>query len=656
MSVAKLLPAGGANDFNIALTGTYTVVNFTKEYASGGYSIVSSVSDATIDIYAFNADGSLAGYTGTKSFTASKGFSKMVVLGGTNGDLLSFTFKQTFISSASTADVTAGPYIASMTTTSFPTTTSTAGITGGNFATDITGTFTSAATATVYTATITRNSSTSLTVQRPTTMPTAYNPYILTLSNPGVTDPSGSSVNKFTVDAGTGLPVWVTTSPLTAFSKGEAYSTTLSATDSDGGSVSYSIISGSLPAGLSLNGTTGVISGTPTTETGATIVVRATDLGGNANASDKTLVLPNTIPTITNTQLDFLGSSMPILNITNDAGGTYTTTVTGGSLPSGVTLNSNGTFSGTCSTNGTGSVTIQVTDGAGQSSSTTMTTRLRSGAAGTTFAYNSLPTFFLPTDIISGFPVGTTTSFSLPAGINSYRILCGGAGGASPSGNQSGGTGGYVAVDYTNLSHLNSPIQVTIGEGGKSGGGNQGGGGGGYTGVRRNDGTWLLMAGAGGSTGGNEGQNGGAGGNGAGGNLNGTAGGTPPSGAGPGQGGTTTSGGSGGYGSYNGTASSGGSLYGGSGVNGDGYVEGGSPGGGSGGYGYGGGGGGGAGWYGGGGGGTASSSGAGGGGGSGYYNTSYGSLVSATVGGGSAPGSQGGGNGTAGYVRLVVLS
>lgn len=654
MSVSKLLPIGGANDFNLNLGGTYTSVTLNKEYSSGSYSITSGNNDTTLDIYAYNTDGSLAGYTNTKSFSASKGFNKIVVIGGQSGDVLGFTYKTTYTTTTNDTEVTAGPYILSVTTTSFPSATSTAGVTGGNFASDITGTFTSAATSTVYTATITRNSSSSLTIGRPATLPTAYNPYILTLSNPGVSDPIGSSPNKYTVNAGTGLPTWVTTTPLPAFTKGEAYSQTLSATDSDGGAVTYSIVSGSLPAGLTLNGTTGVISGTPTNENAAVVVFRATDAGNNI--ADITLTIPNTIPTISNTSLSFAATSMPILTVVNDGTGSWTVAVTGGSLPTGVSLSTSGVFSGNCTVSGTGSVTLTVTDSGGQTSTKTLTTNFRSQAAGTTFAYNSLPATFLPTDIISGFPVGTTTSFSIPSGVNSFRIICSGAGGASPSGNQYGGTGGYVAADYTNLSHLNSPIQVAVGEGGKSGAGNQGGGGGGYTGVRRNDGTWLLMAGAGGSTGGNEGQNGGYGGNGAGGNLNGTAGGTPPSGAGAGAGGTTTAGGSGGYGGYNGTASSGGFLYGGSGVGGDATVEGGQPGGGSGGYGYGGGGGGGAGWYGGGGGGTQSSSGAGGGGGSGYYNTSYGSIVSATVGGGGAPGSLGGGNGTAGYVRLVVLS
>jgi hypothetical protein len=51
-------------------------------------------------------------------------------------------------------------------------------------------------------------------------------------------------------------PVWSTTSPLSSFSSGISYTTTLSATD-DNGVVSYSIFSGVLPTGLSLNTSSG---------------------------------------------------------------------------------------------------------------------------------------------------------------------------------------------------------------------------------------------------------------------------------------------------------------------------------------------------------------------------------------------------------------
>jgi hypothetical protein len=655
MSVAKLLPAGGANDFNVSITGLNTTVTFTKEYSAGGYSIVSSLNDNTIDIYAFNADGSQAGYTATKSFTATKGFSKMVLIGGSVGDLLSFSFKQTFIASASDTEVTAGPFITTASTTSLPNAGSSTTITGGNFATDVTGTFTSASTATVYTSTIVRSSATSISVTRPADLPVLYNPYTLTISNPGVSDPAATTANKILVNAGLGTPVWVTTTPLSLFTKSVAYSTTLVATDTDGGSaVTYSIVGGSLPTGLSLAGSTGVISGTPTVETNASFTIRATDSGGNF--LDKSFSLPNVLPTITNTSLLF-GGSLPTMATSNDGGGSVTFAVTGGSLPAGITLNSNGTFSGTPSGNGSGSVTITATDSGGNTNTAVLPTSFRSLAAGSTFNYASPPAFYLATDIITGFPVGSAT-YSFFGGATTVRISCSGGGGAR-SNQSNGGTGGNganggLSVGTFSVTNLSTPITVFTGGGGQTAPANQGAGGGGYSGVRRSDNTWLIVAGGGGGGGGPEGGTGGAGGSGGGANQNGNAGAAASSGAQPGGGGTQSAGGGGGSGSY-GSGNAGGSFQGGAG-NGGGGAAGGTNGGGQGGGGYGGGGGGGGGFYGGGGGGAASPSSAGGGGGSGYLNLSYGSVVTATTGGGGAGATANATAGSAGSVTITIVS
>jgi hypothetical protein len=61
---------------------------------------------------------------------------------------------------------------------------------------------------------------------------------------------------------------------------GLVYSVTISAS---GGTSPYTfaLVSGSLPPGLSLNGTTGVISGTPTTVGGYTFTIAVTDFNGS---------------------------------------------------------------------------------------------------------------------------------------------------------------------------------------------------------------------------------------------------------------------------------------------------------------------------------------------------------------------------------------
>ena len=54
---------------------------------------------------------------------------------------------------------------------------------------------------------------------------------------------------------------------------------------------SYSVFSGALPAGISLNTSTGAITGTPTTLGTSTFVIRATGNGGNTNTGTLTIVV-----------------------------------------------------------------------------------------------------------------------------------------------------------------------------------------------------------------------------------------------------------------------------------------------------------------------------------------------------------------------------
>lgn len=62
---------------------------------------------------------------------------------------------------------------------------------------------------------------------------------------------------------------------------GVAYSETIDETQGGVPPYTFSIPSGALPAGLSLNSTTGAISGTPTTAGTSTFTIRATDANGS---------------------------------------------------------------------------------------------------------------------------------------------------------------------------------------------------------------------------------------------------------------------------------------------------------------------------------------------------------------------------------------
>jgi len=128
----------------------------------------------------------------------------------------------------------------------------------------------------------------------------------------------------------------------------------------------YSVASGALPAGLTLNPATGAITGTPLST--ATFTIQVMDAKGVVSASSCPFTI--TVPVLTCPSV----SSFPAGTTVNSAtltvsGGTapYTYSVASGTLPAGLTLNSStGAITGTPTV--TGTFTIQVTDARGVTS------------------------------------------------------------------------------------------------------------------------------------------------------------------------------------------------------------------------------------------------------------------------------------------------
>lgn len=148
---------------------------------------------------------------------------------------------------------------------------------------------------------------------------------------------------------------------------GTPYSHTFPAS---GGTTPYTfaIISGALPTGLTLNTSTGVVSGTPTASGTFPFTIQVTDansLTGQANCSititgSSLVMLCNNPPTVQSGvaysyQISVSGGVPP-----------YTFSLVSGSLPPGITLNtSTGILSGTAYTPGTYTFSVKVTDSVG---------------------------------------------------------------------------------------------------------------------------------------------------------------------------------------------------------------------------------------------------------------------------------------------------
>ena len=143
---------------------------------------------------------------------------------------------------------------------------------------------------------------------------------------------------------------------------GAAYSQTLTAS---GGTAPYgfAVTSGALPAGLSLS-TGGALSGTPTAGGTFTFTVTATDANGFAGsrAYTSTVAAPNV--TVAPASLPAGQSGTAYGQTLAASGGTapYSYAVTAGALPSGLTLSTGGTLSGTPAASGTFTFTVTATD------------------------------------------------------------------------------------------------------------------------------------------------------------------------------------------------------------------------------------------------------------------------------------------------------
>lgn len=97
-------------------------------------------------------------------------------------------------------------------------------------------------------------------------------------------------IRKPIINAASGAsPTWVTDTPPLVGTAGSFYSYTYHATGSP--APTYSVSTGSIPAGLALNPFTGVLSGTPTTVTSYTFKITATNTAGSVTTSSTTIVI-----------------------------------------------------------------------------------------------------------------------------------------------------------------------------------------------------------------------------------------------------------------------------------------------------------------------------------------------------------------------------
>jgi hypothetical protein len=139
-------------------------------------------------------------------------------------------------------------------------------------------------------------------------------------------------------------------------------------------SATWSIASGSLPPGVNFS-SSGLLSGTPTSEGSYTFVVRATGGGGATDTETETLVVrqPLTLTAALGAARAEVGMPFSSQQSAGGGSGTYTWSVSKGALPAGVTLAKDGTIFGRPTLAGRYAFTLTVTDNESRSKSIDVT-------------------------------------------------------------------------------------------------------------------------------------------------------------------------------------------------------------------------------------------------------------------------------------------
>ncbi|WP_428628510.1 Ig-like domain-containing protein [Sphingopyxis sp.] len=217
---------------------------------------------------------------------------------------------------------------------------------------------------------------------------------------------------------------------------GISVATAGSFTDPDGDTLSYTATG--LPPGLSINATTGVISGTidrsasQTTGGVYAVQVTASDPGGRSVSTSFTWTVTNPAPTAGNdsaTTNEDTPATIVVLANDNDPDGDPLTVTTASALNGSVTINPNGTLNyvPNANFNGTDTISYTISDGQGGTATATVTVTVNSvndvPIAGTLGNHSDLDNETVSFSISGAFsdPDGDTLTYGatgLPAGIS----------------------------------------------------------------------------------------------------------------------------------------------------------------------------------------------------------------------------------------------
>ena len=196
--------------------------------------------------------------------------------------------------------------------------------------------------------------------------PTAYGTFNFTVKAADAQAAPYSDTKALSISVAPGK-LHITTASLPSATIGVAYDRTIA---SFGGvnPISWSILSGNLPAGLSLNASTGAVSGTPTAFETANFTVQVRDARGTPDTDSRPFsitVQPQTLRVTTASLPDGkVGAAYWRALASSGGKSPFTWSISAGSLPAGISLvASTGVIRGTPTVYGASNFTVKISDG-----------------------------------------------------------------------------------------------------------------------------------------------------------------------------------------------------------------------------------------------------------------------------------------------------
>jgi PKD repeat protein len=299
------------------------------------------------------------------------------------------------------------------------------------------------------------NTTTGLISGTPTTAGTST--ATISATNAGGT---GSATLTLTINASAPSVPAITSATTAGGTVGAAFSYQITASNSP-----TSFGATGLPAGLSVNTSSGLISGTPTTAGTSTVTLSATNAGGTGTAS-LTVTINPAPPTITSatTASGKVGTAFSYQITASNS----PTSFGAAGLPAGLSVSSTtGLISGTPTAAGSSTVTLSATNAGGTGTASLTVTinpaapaitsaTTASGTVGTSFSYQitatNSPTSFGATGLPTGLSVSSTT------GLISGTPTAAGSSTVTLSATNAGGTGNATLTLTVNSSLPAAPV------------------------------------------------------------------------------------------------------------------------------------------------------------------------------------------------------